>query len=110
MSQFTETIRSAFGVDGYKKPVGSKMSVGVVHDELPDDPYHEYEASLCISSKTSVKARPSEKPQIIEDQILARITSEVYGDVRVRLDEYIRDRAIADEPREELEAIVEMMR
>ena len=86
------------------------MNVTTTNYELPNDPYHDYEIRLEFGGSTGIRVRPNEKSQMIEDALMERITLEVYGDVRVRLEEYLNERGIADEPREELEAIVEMMR
>jgi len=108
MSEFTETIRNNFKQQHVKN--GAWLDVDISTDQLAHDPYHDYKVTMGVSGKTTVNVRPNEDPQMIEDALLERITSEVYGDIRVRLDEFIRDRLMMVEATDELKAIVEMMR
>lgn len=106
MSQFTEIIRQTI-----KGGTSVRPDVNViVTTTTTTDPHHDCDVRLDVNLGAGISVRPNEKPQMIEDTLLERITCEVYGDVRVRLDEFIRDRGLADEATEELEAIVEMMR
>jgi len=79
-------------------------------DYLPNtfNPYVKL-MQLSIEMKTSVTESLEADYDVIRRSLINQIAMEVYGDVRVRLDEYINERLMDGDGRSELIAIREMM-